>query len=251
MKKDNNDRLSALLLTLLFSVAIVITLFYGKISWESVQVAKTTPPDLMMPEEEELFIEPELKELGEENAVKNSKPAPAVKGEPDPGPEDNAEIIEPAPKAEPKPKPTPPKPKLNTQKKESAVKAEEPDKTEKERKKATSTVANKFSPKNGSTEGTPEGATGAGGTGVGVSGNAHGRSFISCPKPDVALRHKTIVTVNVVIDAEGRVTEATAKGSADATIRRKCEAAARQARWSAKKGATSTRGSITFTLTPR
>lgn len=65
MKKDNNDRLSALLLTLLFSVAIVITLFYGKISWESVQVAKTTPPDLMMPEEEELFIEPELKELGE------------------------------------------------------------------------------------------------------------------------------------------------------------------------------------------
>lgn len=131
MKKDNNDRLSALLLTLLFSVAIVITLFYGKISWESVQVAKTTPPDLMMPEEEELFIEPELKELGEENAVKNSKPAPAVKGEPDPGPEDNAEIIEPAPKAEPKPKPTPPKPKLNTQKKESAVKAEEPDKTEK------------------------------------------------------------------------------------------------------------------------
>ncbi len=44
MKKDNNDRLSALLLTLLFSVAIVITLFYGKISWESVQVAKTTPP---------------------------------------------------------------------------------------------------------------------------------------------------------------------------------------------------------------
>lgn len=27
-------------------------------------------PDLMMPEEEELFIEPELKELGEENAVK-------------------------------------------------------------------------------------------------------------------------------------------------------------------------------------
>ena len=171
MKKDNNDRLSALLLTLLFSVAIVITLFYGKISWESVQVAKTTPPDLMMPEEEELFIEPELKELGEENAVKNSKPAPAVKGEPDPGPEDNAEIIEPAPKAEPKPKPTPPKPKLNTQKKESAVKAEEPDKTEKERKKATSTVANKFSPKNGSTEGTPEGATGAGGTGVGVPTN--------------------------------------------------------------------------------
>lgn len=131
------------------------------------------------------------------------------------------------------------------------MKVEEPSQTDKERQKATSSVANKFSHRNGAVEGTDKGTSGAGGTGVGVSGNAHGRSFISCPKPDVALRHKTIVTVNVVIDAEGKVVEATAKGSADASIRRKCEAAARQARWSAKKGATSTRGSITFTITPR
>ena len=122
------------------------------------------------------------------------------------------------------------------------MKADEPSQTDKERQKATSSVANKFAPHNGSTEGSDKGTSGAGGTGVGVSGNAHGRSFISCPKPDVALRHKTIVTVNVVIDAAG-------SGSAD--IRRKCEAAARQARWSAKKGATSTRGSIRFTITPR
>ena len=244
MKRYDKDRAIAAFLTFLVALAILLTLFFGGISWDRQALAEASTPEIM---DEEVFIEPELVELGEENAVNNDKPAPAMKGEPDPAPEDKAEIIEPGPK----PEPAPPKPKLNTQEKESKMKVDEPSQTDKERQKATSSVANKFSHKNGAVEGTDKGTSGAGGTGVGVSGNAHGRSFISCPKPDVALRHKTIVTVNVVIDAEGKVVEATAKGSADASIRRKCEAAARQARWSAKKGATSTRGSITFTITPR
>ena len=244
MKRYDKDRVIAAFLTFLVALAILLTLFFGGISWDRQALAEASTPEIM---DEEVFIEPELVELGEENAVNHDKPAPAMKGEPDPAPEDKAEIIEPGPK----PEPAPPKPKLNTQKKESKMKVEEPSQTDKERQKATSSVANKFSHRNGAVEGTDKGTSGAGGTGVGVSGNAHGRSFISCPKPDVALRHKTIVTVNVVIDAEGKVVEATAKGSADASIRRKCEAAARQARWLAKKGATSTRGSITFTITPR
>lgn len=244
MKRYDKDRAIAAFLTFLVALAILLTLFFGGISWDRQALAEASTPEIM---DEEVFIEPELVELGEENAVNHDKPAPAMKGEPDPAPEDKAEIIEPGPK----PEPAPPKPKLNTQKKESKMKVEEPSQTDKERQKATSSVANKFSHRNGAVEGTDKGTSGAGGTGVGVSGNAHGRSFISCPKPDVALRHKTVVTVNVVIDAEGKVVEATAKGSADASIRRKCEAAARQARWSAKKGATSTRGSITFTITPR
>lgn len=244
MKRYDKDRTIAAFLTFLVALAILLTLFFGGISWDRQALAEASTPEIM---DEEVFIEPELVELGEENAVNHDKPAPAMKGEPDPAPEDKAEIIEPGPK----PEPAPPKPKLNTQKKESKMKVEEPSQTDKERQKATSSVANKFSHRNGAVEGTDKGTSGAGGTGVGVSGNAHGRSFISCPKPDVALRHKTIVTVNVVIDAEGKVVEATAKGSADASIRRKCEAAARQARWSAKKGTTSTRGSITFTITPR
>lgn len=244
MKRYDKDRAIAAFITFIVALVILLTLFFGGISWDRQALAEASTPEIM---DEEVFIEPELVELGEENAVNHDKPAPAMKGEPDPAPEDKAEIIEPGPK----PEPAPPKPKLNTQKKESKMKVEEPSQTDKERQKATSSVANKFSHRNGAVEGTDKGTSGAGGTGVGVSGNAHGRSFISCPKPDVALRHKTIVTVNVVIDAEGKVVEATAKGSADASIRRKCEAAARQARWSAKKGATSTRGSITFTITPR
>lgn len=248
MKKEDKDRAIAAGLTFFIALVILLVLFFGGITFDRQLLAESSTPE-MMPLEEELFIEPELVDLGEEASVNhNTSPAPSLKGEPEPAPEDHAEIIDPGEKPDPVIKPAE---KLVTQKKESKVQKEEPSKTDKERQKATSSVANKFAPKNGQTEGSDKGTSGAGGDGVGVSGNAHGRTFISCPKPDVALRHKTIVRVNVVIDAEGKVIEATATGSADASIRRKCEAAAKQARWSAKKGATSTRGSITFTITPR
>lgn len=248
MKKEDKDRAIAAGLTFFVALAILLVLFFGGITFDRQLLAESSTPELLS-EEEETFIEPELVDLGEETSVNhNTEPAPTLKGEPEPAPEDHAEIVEPGEKPVPKPKPVV---KEVTRKKESKVQKEEPSLTDKERQKATSSVANKFAPKNGQTEGSDKGTSGAGGNGVGVSGNAHGRSFISCPKPDVVLRHKTVVTVNVVIDAEGKVTEASATGSADASIRRKCEAAARQARWSAKKGAASTRGSITFTITPR
>ncbi len=248
MKREDKDRAIAAGLTFFVALILLLVLFFGGISFDRQMLAESSTPELM-PVEEELFIEPELVDLGEEASVnQTTKPAPSLKGEPEPAPEDHVEIVEPGEKPTPVVKPVV---KEVTQKKESKVQKEEPSLTDKERQKATSSVANKFAPKNGQTEGSDKGTSGAGGEGVGVSGNANGRSFISCPKPDVALRHKTIVKVNVVIDAEGKVIEATATGSADATIRRKCEAAAKQARWSAKKGATSTRGSITFTITPR
>lgn len=248
MKKEDKDRALAAGLTFFVALVILLVLFFGGITFDRQLMAESSTPELMPPEEE-TFIEPELVDLGEETSVNHhTDPAPTLKGEPEPAPEDHAEIVEPGEKPDPVVKPVV---KEVTQKKESKIQKEEPSQTDKERQKATSSVANKFGPKNGQTEGSDKGMSGAGGTGIGVSGNAHGRSFISCPKPDVALRHKTIVTVNVVIDAEGKVIEASATGSADASIRRKCEAAARQARWSAKKGATSTRGSITFTITPR
>lgn len=246
MPTPPRDKTIAALVTFALTLALLLLLFFGSLSWDRNALAQASTPETA--EEEPVFIEPELVELGEETAVEKSKPAPTVKGEPEPAPEDRLEIVEPAPEPKPKPKAVP---KLNTTKKESRHKVEEPSQTDRERQKATSSVASKFGPRNGQPEGKDDGASGAAGTGIGVSGNAHGRSFISCPKPDVALRHKTVVTVNVVIDAEGRVVEANASGGADASIRRKCEAAARQARWSAKKGATSTRGSITFTITPR
>ena len=148
------------------------------------------------------------------------------------------------------PKPAPQVEKKITQKQESPVKATEPPATNEEQSKISSAMANKFSGKNGATDG-KSGSNGSGGTGVGIAGNANGRTFLGCNTPNVTLRHKTTVKVSVVIDATGKVISATASGSADASIRRACEQAARTARWSEKKGAGETRGSITFTITPK
>lgn len=245
MASRNKDRTIAALATTSVVAAILALLFCGSISWDRQLIAQDPSPEI---EPEETFYEPELVELGEETSVAKDKPAPTLKGKPKPDKTDNAEIVDPGLKETPKPKPAR---NENTLKKESKLQQEEAARTEKERKLATSSVASKFSPKNGAEEGSDKGVSGSGQEGVGINGNAHGRTFISCPKPDVALRHKTVVTVNVVIDADGNVSDANASGSADASIRRKCEAAARRAKWSPKKGVASTRGSITFVIYPK
>lgn len=235
------------LLTLLFAAIVVAILLLVSLTPPLPPVKERTQHALLI--EEELFIEPELVELGEQEAVNHDQPAPAVKGEPKPAPVEQPEVKVAAP--EPKPQ-TPPAPKVATQKKESSMKTPPESANAKEVKEATSALASKFSSKNGNPSGNDAaGASGVGGTGIGIAGSAHGRTFQGCPKPDVTLRHKTVVKVNVVIDADGRVTEATATGSADASIRRKCEAAARAARWSPKSGAAPTRGTLTFTISPK
>lgn len=245
MTRRDKDSAIAAALTFLVALLILLVLFFGSLRFDRAALAQASMPELPE-EEEEIFIEPELLELGEEQSVRHDAPAPSYKGEPEKADEIQTEKIV---KGE-NPKPAPPAERLVTSKAKSEVKSVEPPATDKEEKQVKSKIAGKFATSNGDTGGRSDG-TGSGGTGVGVSGNARGRTFISCPKPDVALRHKTIVTVRVVIDASGKVISASASGSADAYIRRKCEQAARQARWSEKKGAAETHGSLTFTITPR
>lgn len=246
-KDKNSRRDSAIAAAVTFAAALIILLFlyFGGMTFDREELAQSSVPEIMP--DEELFIEPEiLRDLGEENAVTQDAPAPAFKGEPEPAEEENTKLVVPGKN----PKPAPPVEKPVTQVKESPVKATTPSVSEEERKRVTSKVANKFPGANGQKEGT-SGNVGAGGTGLGISGSASGRTFKGCPKPDVALRNKVTVTVKVVINAEGRVVSAKAGGRADASIRHACERAAMGARWSEKKDAPETRGTITFTITPR
>ncbi len=246
-EREKKDRWIAIGLTLVIVVIIALFLVGGRLTFYPPLTADSTPAEMMVPEEEEeMFVEPELLDLGEEKAVTNDAPAPSFKGQPEPAPEDHTELIV---KGE-NPKPAPPVEKPITQKKESPVKATTPTVTDKEKAKVTSSVAKGFAPRNG-TETGKNSNSGAGGDGVGIQGSIRGRTFNGCPKPNVSLRHKTVVKVEVVVDEDGKVISASATGTADASIRRACEQAARQATWSAKKGAGDTHGSITFTITPR
>lgn len=244
--RQKKDSLIAAIITLVVMALTILMLSLCSLTYEEIpQLAKDSTPELMM--DEETFLEPEiLKDLGEENAVNNDAPAKAFQGEPEPAPKDNNKIVTPG-KSE---KPAPPVEKLVSTKHESDVKSTEPTATQEEKQRVTSAMAKGFSGRNGTPQGS-SGSDGAGDTGIGIQGNAAGRTFKGCPSPSVTLRHKTTVKVSVVIDAEGKVISATASGGASAEIRQACENAARKARWSEKKGATETRGSITFTITPR
>ena len=73
MRNTDKDRTLAAALTFLVALAILLFLFFGGISWDPRDIAEASTPELMP--EEELFIEPELVELGEEVAVtKTSRP---------------------------------------------------------------------------------------------------------------------------------------------------------------------------------
>lgn len=245
MNRQQKDKTIAAAVTFVAMLIILLSLFLGGVTFDREQLATQSTPEIAA--DEELFLEPEiLKDLGEENAVHQDKPAESFKGEPEPAETDNTKLVV---KGE-NPKPAPPVEKLVTTKKESPVKATEPSISKEEKQRVTSSIAKGFSSRNGSAEG-KAGSDGAGGTGLGITGNASGRTFKGCPKPDVTLRNKTTVTVSVVINADGDVISAKASGGASAAIRRACEQAARGAKWSAKKGAGETRGSITFTITPR
>lgn len=246
--KDYEKKASAIAaaVTLLVVALMLALLFTCSLSWHSEALSESRL-EAAEPEDEELFISPELIDLGEMSTPNIDEATPSEIGEPVKADE---EVRKPVERGE-SPKPAPPVEKKVTQKKESPVKAEEPSATMEERRRVSSKVAGKFSGKNGAADGKFKSDNGAGASGVGVNGNARGRTFLGCPKPVVELTNKTVVVVDITVNEEGAVTSASARGSASAVIRRKCEQSAMQARWSKKRGAGDTRGTITFTITPR
>ncbi len=244
---ERRDSLIAAIVTF-FAVALVLVwLLVATLRYDEKMATSSENPQL---EEDEIFLDPELllqnnKTIGEPDAVANDAPAPEVKGEPAPAPEEQPHTVVSGENTVPSSEQN-----LISSKAESPVQTVAPEKKKEEEKVATS-MAGKFSSKPGSVEGKFDSSVGSEGVGSGVTGKMSGRQFLGCPLPDVSLTHKTTVTVSITVDAEGKVVTATASGAATREIRKKCEQAAMQARWSAKKGATSTRGSITFTIIPK
>ncbi len=244
---QRKDSVIAAIVTFLAVGLMLLWLLVATLHYDERMAANTQNPQL---EEEEIFLDPELllethQSIGEQDAVNNDAPAPEVKGEPAPAPVEQPHTVISGENTVPSSEQT-----LVTSTQESAVQTVAPDKKKEEEKVATS-MAGKFGAKPGSVQGKFDSPAGSDGAASGVTGKMSGRQFLGCPLPDVSLAHKTTVTVSITVDAEGKVMTATASGAATREIRKKCEQAAMQARWSAKKGATSTRGSITFTIIPK
>ena len=240
-QQNNKDRAVAALLTMLCVLLILLGLFFGSVRWDRSLLAEASTPEIM--EDVPIYFEPMIIPLGEEASTADDAPAEAASGSPIPAETPQARMENTgtdktsapvSPVAEGKPDV---KPDLKN--------------SEKERQEATDAVTSVFGTGTGNVSSSSSSSGGAGGDGEGVYGSAQGRSFISCPLPDVSLRHLTIVKVYVIINSEGNVIEAKASGAPNASIRKKCEEAAMRAKWSKKAGASDARGSITFRIIPR
>lgn len=244
---QSKDSLIAAIVTFAAIALTLVWLMVATLHYDDKLATTSENPQL---EEDEIFLDPELllenhKSTGEPDVANQDAPAPEIKGAPVPAPTEQSHTVLTGEKTEPTPEQT-----LITSNKESAVQSAPSNKKKEEEKVATS-MAGKFNSKPGTVAGKFDSNGGTDGAASGVTGKMSGRQFLGCPLPDVALSHKTTVIVSITVDAAGRVTSATASGAATREIRKKCEQAAMQARWSEKKGATSTRGSITFTIIPK
>lgn len=243
---ERRDSIIAAFITFFVIGLVLVWLLVATLHYDE-KLSSADNPQL---EENELFLDPDLllehnQDIGEQDAVANDLPAPEIKGEPIPAPEEQPHTVVSGDNNLPSPEQT-----LVASDAVSEVQTAPSDKKKEEEKVAASMVG-KFSSKPGSTQGKFDSPAGSDGSGSGVTGKMSGRKFLGCPLPDVTLAHKTTVTVSITVDADGKVLTAAASGAATREIRKKCEQAAMNAKWSPKKGAPSTRGSITFTIIPK
>lgn len=249
-QQKKKDSIIAAAITFGIALGILLWLFFGGMTFDRATLANVSTAEIQTPEEEELFLEPELLEdLGEPDAEQREEPAPAFRGEPEQAEQENTKLVVPG-KSENK---TPPVEKQVTQTKPSAVTSTEPPKNEEEKKKVTAKMANKFSGQNGAENGAT-GKTGAGQAGVGAIGHISGRTYLGCTPPRVELQNKVVVEVRVTINSAGKVTAATARsksGNASGAILEACRKAAMTAKWNEDKSTPSASGTLTFTITPK
>lgn len=242
-QQTTNDRLIALAATLVIAAMILLCLLYASLSWSNESLADEQQSEVS---DEEIFLDAELVELGEPDAIFADKPAAAPAGEPEFSETPVEELVTPGDN----PEPTPPADKMITQTDPSPVTVTEPSVSDREKSKISSDMAKGFSSANGKTDGKP-GSNGAGGSGIGVKGSLSGRVLEKCPHPSVKLERKTVVVVKITVDEKGNVVEASFQsGTTDSKIKKACVEAARNAKWSESKGKYRQPGTITFTIIP-
>ena len=249
-KPPTKAEITAAALTAVLTLLLLLALFLGSLDYDRASLAADSVPEPDEPMQEELFLDPPLVIGADDASLRESaEPEASPLGLPDQAPVENDVVRTSGENRNPEARSTE---KLVKSNRPSSVKSGEPSKKDKPDSKITSTVASRFSGKNGTTAG-KHGASGSGGTGEGVKGNVRGRKFLGCPLPKVALREKVVVTVSIRVDEKGRVIEASYKSgtAASAEIRSKCVASARKARWSEQPGASPVGGTITFTIVPK
>lgn len=235
--------------TIGISFLIIVVLLVSKLTWDKEFLTAENNPELL---QEELYIEAELLNIGEENAknIKEPLSAPAPLGQPEEASEANDKLRVKGENSHFSQQ----REKLVSTDKESTVKQVEPQQTEKE-SKINSSVKNSFE-KNGNSSGKETGSSIGTEDGIGTNGSLKGRKFEGCPTPSLKVQKAVTIVVSVTVNAQGSVVAASflrdsGAGQGNSSLRNACVNASRKAKFSAKSGAVEAKGTITWNLKPK
>lgn len=249
---ERKDAIIAASVTFGVAIVVLLLLFFLSLDYDRQALAQMSTPEMI--DDEEVFLEPELLVVGNDGETdldETTDAAPQTPGEPDPAEKEQPLRVV---KNEVPPKETPVsnKPKQVAANTESDVKTSTPKLSKEEEQRIASMGGKLKSDNNGSRTGAEGANSGTGGTGVSTDGALKGRSMISCPTWKLKLNQRTVVTVNVTVDADGNVTQASARsGAGSNNLRAQCVKMAKGSKWTPKKGAAPASGTITFTIIPQ
>lgn len=250
-KNIDPEQITAAIATLIAILLLIVVLMVVKINTTPPAPAEPQPqPPVLAADdmEEEEFVDAVLEDQGVEDATDTQADA-LPSGEPEQSPTPvNKQVVN-----GPAKEPTKSNENLVSQKTTSPVETTPASKKDSPDSKISSNVKNAFSPHNGLESGKPQ-SSGTGGESIGAaSGNVNGRDFLGCePAPKVRLTGPVTVIVDIVVDENGKVIEASYRsGTSDTSIRNACVRASYNARWTAKKGSKRTPGTLTWRLKPR
>jgi len=248
-RQNARIRMAAAAITFVLAALIVVLLLHTHLGAFSTEDAAYCKADTI-PEQEEIFLDPVLEDIGDPEIEVGDEPAAAPEGEPEQAQEDNDRLQV---KDDKLPKEPVKEPKPVTQKQDSKVKVKPTANSDKENKRISSKMGNAFNPHNGKKDGKKDGS-GSGKIGIGVSG-LQGRKRLTDPSFSEYVDKEVTIKVRIAVNEAGKVTEASfvsdsGPGAGNKTLRSACIKAARNIKWSKKKGTSSEAGVLTFRLTP-
>lgn len=260
MKRPTNGQNIALSVTVLAAILLILLLlgvhldFGNKADAPQKEAITMAMPEEIDPLDEEMFIEPELTNLGDpENTATDESEAPIPSGTPDISDVPNDKLVVNGPN----PNPNKESEHLATTTKPSDVKTTAPSPKDIEDQRIKDDMSNKFKAQNGKSDGKETtAASGKGGNGEGhakgeISGGRKLENDPGLTDFDIGGNNIKIVKVTVDVRADGKVVSGTAKcvtSVNDATLEKKVKKASEKTQWTPKPDAPTVLATITWTL---